>query len=345
MQMKLWHLYFSVFSIFPLSLFGQEFLQVSYKEKPAENIVSPAALAQKLILNNFSEKQKVASIFRWITDNINYKIKPNSLNRRPSYSKISLEDSSSLKSLNERVAEKVLEDGEAYCEGYARLFSTLCSFAGIKSEVVHGYAKSNIDKAGKNFRSNHTWNAVFIDSAWHLLDVTWASGYITFYGENFVRQYDDYYYLTPPAQFIRTHYPEDLNWTLLPQTPTLKEFETSPFKYKGYYTRYVKSLKPVIGNIVASVGDTLVFEVEAGEKSDHVRVVDVNEIDSLPLSQVQWWEHPKPQSELTGNVVKGFYVVNDPAVKSLHVIYGNAVIVRYSLNIIEKPKQQTLALK
>jgi Uncharacterized protein involved in cytokinesis, contains TGc (transglutaminase/protease-like) domain len=31
----------------------------------------------------------------------------------------------------------------------------------------------------RRFAVNHTWNSVYIDSTWYLLDVTWASGVVT----------------------------------------------------------------------------------------------------------------------------------------------------------------------
>ena len=133
------------------------------------------------------------------------------------------EDTSSVwKSAHEMTAEKVLRRRIAVCDGYAKLFKTLCEYSGIQSEVITGYAKNNTERSLR-FRTNHTWNAVRIDSVWHLLDVTWASGYVN-YGEQFVQRTDESYFLPSPKVFFNDHYPEDLRWSLLENPPSLNEF-------------------------------------------------------------------------------------------------------------------------
>jgi transglutaminase/protease-like cytokinesis protein 3 len=138
-------------------------------------------------------------------------------------------DTGALKPLNERVAEGVLRKRVAFCDGYARLFKTLCDYAGITSELITGYAKtSNRKRTDYSFRSNHRWNAVMIDSTWKLLDATWASGYISSGSNDFVRRFDDKYFLSPPEEFIKDHYPEDTRWTLLPSPPSFKDYLNAP---------------------------------------------------------------------------------------------------------------------
>lgn len=298
-----------------------------------KSTTDPGLLAKQITAGTRSDRQKVEAIFRWITDNISYKTNPSLLRRRTSFYADD-DDTGALKPLNERVSEKVLEEGEAFCEGYARLFSTLCSYAGIRSEVVIGYVRDG-DRAAKTFRTNHSWNAVFIDSAWHLLDVTWASGFITFGSNRFVRHYDDYFFLTPPSQLIRTHYPEDIQWTLLPSPPTIREFESSPFKMAGFYTRSVRSYAPAKGVINAAPGDTLYFDLDVDEPQYPMYVVDATAIDSLPLSQVEWWQQPAAANFRIGKRIRAAYVVN-PGAEWLHVVYNNAVVLRYRLQLIAR---------
>ena len=89
-----------------------------------------------------------------------------------------VEDNTPLKPLSERVAETVLQRKVAVCDGYARLFTTLCDYAGIRSAIIVGYARAGTNKPAKRFGINHYWNAVMIDGNWYLLDATWASGYL-----------------------------------------------------------------------------------------------------------------------------------------------------------------------
>jgi hypothetical protein len=308
--------------------------QSSYRNASARNndYLTPAFLAKSLTANATSEKQKVETIFRWITDNIEYKVKPLYATRLRIQSKLDDVDTGALKPLSERVAEKVLDERIAFCDGYARLFTTLCSYAGIQSQVVTGYARLT-DEKGLKFRSNHSWNAVYIDSTWHLVDATWASGYITFSGGQFIKQYNDFYFLTPPAEFIRTHYPEDLQWSLLNEPPTLKEYESTPFRYTGFSRKNIQSFSPSKGIIEASVGDTLTFELVTNDPEKYMRVVDSLAVDSVKLTQVNWWEYPIPPYTVDINKIYCSYVVTSAAPQWLSVVYNNDVVLRYRLRI------------
>ena len=180
-----------------------------------------------------TDREKVRAIFRWITEHIDYNVMPFGQRKNITRQFYEEPDDSTvaLPPLNERVAAKVLNKGVAFCEGYSRLFKTLCDHAGIKAEIIYGYARTNNNR---RFAVNHTWNSVYIDSSWYLLDVTWASGVVC-YGNEYIRQYNDFYFLTPPSEFIRDHYPEDLQWTLLNDPPVYREYGQSPFRYSGLY--------------------------------------------------------------------------------------------------------------
>lgn len=230
--------------------------------------ISPKELANNLIAGATTDEQKVYGIFRWITDNVDYRMKPVGL-------KANLQDTSTvLRPLDEIVAEHVLVHKVAVCDGYARLFKTLCNYAGIKCEIINGYAKNSTDRTGKRFRTNHTWNAVLIDSAWRLLDVTWASGYVSLRGDYFIRQYEPKYFLTPPEEFIKDHYPEDVAWSLLPLMPTLEEFKYAPFRSQAFVRGKVKSFFPASGTIDAQKGDTINFLIEAEDTKKSLILAD-----------------------------------------------------------------------
>jgi hypothetical protein len=73
---------------------------------------------------------------------------------------------------------------------------------------VHGYAKGynyreGVDPGG----TNHAWNAVRLDGEWHLFDATWGVGSVD--GRDFHRRYKEFYFNTPPGQFVFSHYPTD----------------------------------------------------------------------------------------------------------------------------------------
>ncbi|HET9431499.1 MAG TPA: transglutaminase domain-containing protein, partial [Chitinophagaceae bacterium] len=198
---------------------------------------SPAQLSSQIIKGKTTDIEKVTAIFHWIAVNISYyrpyvnqgRRKKNPVNPQDDPS-----DNSSLPSLTERIASKVIKDRKGVCEGYARLFTSLCDHAGIQSAIITGYARTKSEGHGSKFRSNHTWNAVNVDGKWYLLDVTWASGFLIMPSGEFVRQYDPYYFLADPAQFIQHHYPDDLRWSLLENPPVIPEFRYTPFRQRSF---------------------------------------------------------------------------------------------------------------
>jgi transglutaminase/protease-like cytokinesis protein 3 len=295
------------------------------------------SLSLKLVTPYSNDLQKVRAIFRWIAENIAYK----TLSRYKRVSPVrslhyeAEDDTGALKPLNIRVAENVLRKREAVCDGYSRLFKALCDAAGIRSEIIIGFARGN-NRGGIKFRSNHSWNAVFIDSSWHLLDVTWASGFISF-GGDYNKHFDEHYFLTPPDLFIQDHFPEDLQWTLLPNPPTLREFHHSPFKHSAFIKHKILSYKPTDGIIEASIGDKLVFELETEDAKDNLVVASGNISDSSLISAL--WLFAKPNAIKTGNKLSYTFTVEDATEQWLHIIYKGDVIMRYKLRI----KKDTVA--
>jgi hypothetical protein len=297
---------------------------------------TPAILAQKLTAPYKTDAEKVRAIFSWITENIAYNTivyqKPSrSLSNR--FTSIEPDDTSTfLSPLNERVAQLVIQRRVAVCDGYSRLFKTLCDYAGIRSEIIYGYGRTNYIRSGKRFVTNHTWNAVFIDNGWRLLDATWASGYVTF-GDAFVKQRNESYYLASPQQFIEDHYPEFIYWTLLSNPPTLREFQHGPFRNQAYVKYRIKDFKPTSGIIEVTVGDTITFELETEEKvtqffvspNPYFEVGILPQITSIPFSTSLYRQE--------GNQFRYQFVLTSPSVNQLHVVLNDRVILQYKVQV------------
>ena len=213
-----------------------DFSHIDWKVLSVE-AAAPDTLARWLTSAYKTELEKTRAIFRWIAEHISYKAKgPHKGPFKPlKYLNDDEADTSkTLKSLDERVAEIVLTRRLAVCDGYARLFKTLCDYAGIKSEIISGFARTGFERGINKFKTNHRWNAVMIDSVWHVLDVTWASGYTTNSFDDFTKRFNDYYFLTPPANFIKDHYPEDIRWSLMSEASIPWEFNAAPLKYQPF---------------------------------------------------------------------------------------------------------------
>ena len=305
-----------------------------------ENIesTSPDTLAYMLTAPYSTELEKVRSVFRWITEHIEY----NTLRFQP-YNVYhddgieSEEDSlPGLRPLDERVSRIVLKRKQTVCEGYARLFKTLCDFAGIKSEIITGYARTGMNN-GKRFGCNHNWNAVMIDSNWYLLDATWASGYLSFSGTQFIKDYNNYYFLTSPKYFIQDHYPQDIKWTLLDNPPTISEFNYSPFKPAAFNHYKINAYSPSKGIIHAHVGDSIKIELETDDELKTLALTDVADMDSSFIASVDSIALTSKAATVTPNKISCMYFVTSENPQWLQVIYKGDIIMRYKLNIDKEP--------
>ena len=281
-------------------------------------------LAKQLASLGKTDREKVRAIFRWITEHIDYNVMPFGRSKKiPLQFYKEPEDSSlALPPLNERIATKVLNMGVAFCEGYSRLFKTLCDHAGIKAEIIYGYVRTNNNR---RFAVNHAWNSVYIDSAWYLLDVTWASGFVT-YGNEYIRRYNDFYFLTEPAEFIRDHYPEDLQWTLLKYPPVYREYSQSPFRYSGYLKAGVTSYFPAKGVIDVAVGDTILIELKARKEFRNFFVSESPILDTAQFARFS-------PVNISGEKLVLKYNITMATGEWLYVFCNEELALRYKLNV------------
>jgi hypothetical protein len=334
-------LFFFLFLFFAnLSFSQRQNLNFGYIDRKAQSVpfCSPDTLSFKLTSPYVNDIEKVRSIFRWITENIAYKTRPYVASRRGSL-RYHIEAGDTLidsKPLNERIALQVLKNKEAVCDGYSRLFKVLCDYAGIRCEIITGYARSNIDRMGSQFKSNHRWNAVVLDSAWYLLDATWASGYITYSGNEFIKAYDNYYFLTSPQDFIRDHYPEDSRWTLLADPPTLREFYRTPFKHSAFNKYSIVSFTPAKGIIEASVGDTITVELMLTSMERGPIAPDTLREDLEALPHAYAIDFLQPKSISDKKRINYQYSITSQNIEWLNIVYNDDIVLRYKLNIKKK---------
>jgi len=184
------------------------------------------SLASKITYGLTDPRKKLDAIFVWVTDNIAYDIEglEKSLSGREVYPKFELEytDSAELyPEYNEAVASMVIHRKKGICDGYAKLFKSLCNHSGIECEIVSG-------KTRKPLREElglHAWNAVKIKEQWYLVDPTWASGYVS---DKYVKERNMFYYLTPPEKMFVNHLPDEQKWTLLDKSFNSQKFAQSP---------------------------------------------------------------------------------------------------------------------
>jgi hypothetical protein len=167
---------------------------------PADVENDPDRLAAWLVQPARTDGQRARALFRWEADRIHYDL--------PAFQTDNIPDQS---------PQAVLASRKAVCAGYSRLYERLAHAAGLECEIVPGFSRGVGWKPGDPYpdKDNHAWNAVRIAGEWRLLDVTWGSGYIDMNRNEAVSQFDDFYFLTPPSEFIYAHLPHDDKWQLL----------------------------------------------------------------------------------------------------------------------------------
>ena len=190
----------------------------------AQAAPSIEATTLELTQKSNTATEKAHALYQWIAENIAYDTET----YRNGSRFVPFQDP----------AENAFQTRKALCEGYAKLFKRMCNYAGIKCTVINGWAKGYNYTPGETFPllPTHSWNAVFIDGSWKLIDCTWAAGSLNTQGD-FIKSYDEYWFFTPYNQFIFTHLPEQPSWQLLTRPVMKKEFETYP-KLTADFFRY-----------------------------------------------------------------------------------------------------------
>lgn len=165
---------------------------------PASMTNDLTALSDYLVRPNYTAIEKIRSIYTWISYNIQYD-QDGVKNGLYSYN------------FN---ATDVLHKRSAVCTGFSVLFKDLVSRQGIPVEVIEGYSR-NVNQEGKHHDApDHAWNAVYLDSSWQLIDLTWAAGLLQSHADK-KNNANNRYFLSPPEIFILDHMPSMPMWQLL----------------------------------------------------------------------------------------------------------------------------------
>ena len=224
-------------------------------------------LTKELTSSHTEQLSKVRAIFIWVTDNIEYDYE--FINKGKEIKVPKCKPGVDCRQMREEwesdYLKEVLKKKRGVCDGYARLFRKMCGIAGIPCEIVPGYTKTKPYQIGSPGSLSHAWNAVLIDSAWHFLDVTWASGGCAVNEESgkllpFRKHFNEYYWFTSFTDLARNHYPKDGKWVLEPGY-TKEKFADNPW-YAPEILDNIRLISPSSGVVNAKKGDTLHFKFD-----------------------------------------------------------------------------------
>jgi len=127
--------------------------------------------------------------------------------------------------------QDVFEKKKGICEGISRLMVKFCEGSAIHAVMVAGHCKPPDGEFVKEI--GHAWNAVKLDSAWALIDITWSFGYVN-YKKEFVKQPSETFFLVSPQEFSKSHLPLDPMWQLS-KNPVSKIFFVTEDTLTGKY--------------------------------------------------------------------------------------------------------------
>lgn len=204
-----------IFSL--LLMFHPTSAQISFASVEAHSNRAKSAtvelLHSDLVKGLNSDTEKLKAFYHWITHNISYDVQA---------------WRSQSNDWKKQEVPVVLRNKKAVCHGYSNLFKQLCDLSNIPCFIVSGYVKEN----NHFIEEGHSWNAVFTEGKWQLIDATWGAGSV----ENrskFIRKFDASYFFTDPVLFLSNHYPFDPAFQLVSHPVSLNEYKKSSWKYES----------------------------------------------------------------------------------------------------------------
>lgn len=207
-----------------------------------------------------TEIEKAWAIYAWITRNISYDCRAFH-NKNTTKIKYTSEEElvKKMAKIEERELRRTVKLRKGVCEDYAQLFSAMCSYVGIESEIVTGYGRTSYRDIGRETRyANHAWNRFRADGNWYLLDATWGAGFTDAGVKRFTRDFRPAYFMMTPEDMIKNHVPDKAEWQQLTIPLTKGQIANQAIYHYGYWRYRVKELAPDSGFVQ---GKTIAFRL------------------------------------------------------------------------------------
>ena len=298
---------------------------------------------------------KVRAIFKWITNNIafDYRFVNSGKELNMPDCADQYDCAETMHSWENNYIKKILRTRRATADGYSKLFQKLCEIVHIQSEVLTGYLRSRPYQVGNKISVNHSWNAVLIDTTWCFVDATLAAGYCIENEETdkivrFVKDFQNYYWLTPFERLARNHYPKNGYWGEQYHI-TLQRFFNKPHFYSIDMLQNIYDECPDSGVISIKKDDTIHFSFTY--KKD-IRFIQVNSNNyrnpslwttvavskrKTKLVRDDWAEKKQiylPFSK-SGQHYSFDYVVKDMSLYYVEIAFDYTRAMRYKINVVK----------
>lgn len=254
---------FLLFLSFSGIFYAQDYKAVDERVKQYPKRITSAEALSLLIKKDFkTDKERVRALYTWLALNIKYDMNEFlNGNRFVKYSYIDQKDlAEKQKAIKEFFIQNTLKRNLAICEGFSQTFKRVCDLMKIQCLFIDGYSKTGVKDIGIDPpRPDHAWNAVKLDDKWYVLDVTWASGKAN--GKKWIKNFEDYFFLTDPDEFLKTHLPSVEGLSFATKEPTKEEFFNEPIYSLGYFKSDLELVSPKTGILKVKTGEIITIEI------------------------------------------------------------------------------------
>lgn len=220
---------------------------------------NPIQLANRIKMDFITEESRAKAIYSWMAFNIRYDVKKYRNRSKPKIIRYKTESERQEKEKKQFVQQvnKTIRSRKGICGDYSALYYQLAVLVDLKCEMNSGTARTEkYDIGKKRVIIDHGWNSVQINGEWKLLDVTWGAGYLDEETDEFVPNYDLFYFDTPKELFFANHYPEKGVWHDV--TVDKNAFLNAPFFHTELFYTNFEIIQPQNG--VISIPQNRFFE-------------------------------------------------------------------------------------
>jgi len=241
-------------------------------------------LAEYLGKGASNDWEKARVIYTWLCDNIQYD-----------------DDGYNDNDLGENTAEEVLKRKKGVCEGFSNLYLALGQALQLNIIKVSGYSKGYSYRKGKKFNdTNHAWNLIKIQGAWHIFDATWGQGYGSRENGNMVAEkaFDPFWFDVDPYAAIFSHLPEQGEYQLLAKPITKATYEWMPAVNSDYFAMGFDGKS----TYEAILKDTTLLFPKVFNKIKSIQVVTAPKFEEVGLNKPVIFEFVS--AEITDVVIK-----------------------------------------
>lgn len=294
-----------------------------------ENLYNLPLLTYKLTSKLTTDVEKFRAIYKWVCNNIRGDFKQH---RQVSKNREKFKNNPTSYILwnnqyKKKAFEKLRRHKKTMCTGYAYLIKEMCFLAGIRSIIIEGYGRtvsSNIDSLEI---LNHSWNAVKLNKKWYLCDATWSSGYMD-ERNNFVKEYNDGYFLTKPELFSKNHFPKNKKW-LLNSKISKEEFVSQPLLYNEAFKYKVSPLSPTKMKLKVAKLKDIDFKFKILEK------IDLNSISLIYFAGNSEKKLAIDNIKKQNDIVRFNCKFMWKGVYDIHLKINNDVLMTYSIEVVQ----------